>query len=101
MPGTQYAAVQRARHVAMLVRLFGRRPVGLWPSEGSVSDAMVPLVARAGFRWMATDQLILRRHLGVPLARDSNGHLEQPDRLYRPYSLTPTLACAFRDHALS
>ena len=30
-------------------RLFGRRPVGLWPSEGSVSDAMVPLVAAAGF----------------------------------------------------
>ena len=26
-------------------RLFGRRPVGMWPSEGSVSDAMVPLVA--------------------------------------------------------
>src|SRR5215204_402243 len=35
-------------------RLFGRRPAGVWPSEGSVSDAMVPLVAQAGFTWMAT-----------------------------------------------
>ena len=35
--------------------LFGRRPVGLWPSEGSVSDAMVPLVAQAGFAgWRPT-----------------------------------------------
>jgi len=95
------AAEQLERAVACHERLFGRRPVGLWPSEGSVSDAMVPLVARAGFRWMATDELILARTLGVTLARDSHGHLEQPDWLYRPYSLTPTLACAFRDHALS
>ena len=48
-------------------RLFGRRPVGLWPSEGSVSDAMVPLVAQAGFKWMATDELILARTLGIDL----------------------------------
>ena len=95
------AVEQLERAVACHQRLFGRRPVGLWPSEGSVSEAMVPLVARAGFRWMATDELILARTLGVTLARDSHGHLEQPDRLYRPYSLTPTLACAFRDHALS
>src|SRR4029077_11096355 len=95
------ASEQLERAAACHERLFGRRPVGLWPSEGSVSDAMVPLAARAGFRWMATDELILARTLGVTLARDSQGHLEQPDRLYRPYSLTPTLACAFRDHALS
>ena len=46
-------------------RLFGAAPTGLWPSEGSVSDAMVPLVARAGFKWMATDELILARTLGI------------------------------------
>ena len=36
-----------------------------WPSEGSVSDAMVPLVAAAGLPWMATDELILARTLGA------------------------------------
>jgi alpha-amylase/alpha-mannosidase (GH57 family) len=95
------AVEQLERAAACHERLFGRRPIGLWPSEGSVSDAIVPLVARAGFRWMATDELILARTVGVTLARDNHGHLEQPDRLYRPYALTPRLACAFRDHALS
>jgi alpha-amylase/alpha-mannosidase (GH57 family) len=98
------AIEQLDRAVACHERLFGRRPSGLWPSEGSVSDALIPLVADAGFAWMATDELILARTLGVPLARDSHGHLEQPERLYTPYALTTggaTLACAFRDHALS
>ena len=61
-------------------RLFGRRPVGLWPSEGSVSDAMVPLVAAAGFSWMATDELILARTLGIDLLARRPGHVEQPER---------------------
>src|SRR5690606_22171276 len=55
---------------------FGRRPEGLWPSEGSVSDAMIPLATRAGFHWMATDEAILSKTLGVGLSRDGYGHLE-------------------------
>jgi alpha-amylase/alpha-mannosidase (GH57 family) len=85
-------------------RLFGRRTTGLWPSEGSVSDAMIPLATRAGFTWMATDELILARTLGVVLARDHRGQLEHPERLYAPYEVTAgdaTIACVFRDHALS
>ncbi|MFN7914362.1 MAG: glycoside hydrolase family 57 protein [Vicinamibacterales bacterium] len=85
-------------------RLFGRRPVGLWPSEGSVSDAMVPLVARAGFRWMATDEMILANTLGTLFGRDGRGLVEQADRLYRPYLVSAggaEVACGFRDHALS
>jgi alpha-amylase/alpha-mannosidase (GH57 family) len=85
-------------------RLFGQRPVGLWPSEGSVSDAMVPLVERAGFRWMATDELILARTLGTTFTRDEGGVVNQPERLYQPYRLTANggeVRCAFRDHALS
>jgi alpha-amylase/alpha-mannosidase (GH57 family) len=90
--------------VALHERLFGMRPVGLWPSEGSVSDAMVPLVAQAGFRWMATDEDILARTLGQPFTRNADGHLDQPVGLYQPYALgrdAETVACAFRDHALS
>jgi hypothetical protein len=48
-------------------RLFGRRPAGVWPSEGSVSDAVVPLIARAGFKWMATDEMILANTLATIL----------------------------------
>src|ERR1700680_4966178 len=64
------AEEQLARAVACHERLFGRRPVGLWPSEGSVSDAMVTLAAKAGFSWMATDEQILGRSLGLTLTRD-------------------------------
>jgi alpha-amylase/alpha-mannosidase (GH57 family) len=85
-------------------RLFGRRPVGLWPSEGSVSEAVVPLAAQAGFTWMATDEAILARSLSTGLTRDGYGHLEQPEVLYRPYSVRAggrEVTCLFRDHVLS
>jgi alpha-amylase/alpha-mannosidase (GH57 family) len=99
------AADQLVRAVACHDRLFGARPVGLWPSEGSVSDAMVPLAAAAGFTWMATDELILARTLGITFTRDGRGVVEQPERLYTPYRVggdgTATITCAFRDHVLS
>ncbi|MGE3177933.1 MAG: glycoside hydrolase, partial [Vicinamibacterales bacterium] len=85
-------------------RLFGVRPTGLWPSEGSVSDAMVPLAAQAGFAWMATDELILARTLGTSFNRDSGGHVDQPQRLYTPYVVEAggtRIGCVFRDHSLS
>ena len=98
------AAEQIERASACHARLFGERPVGLWPSEGSVSDAMVPLVAAAGFRWMATDELILARTLGIAFSRDGLGQVDQPERLYTPYIVRAgdaKVACTFRDHVLS
>src|SRR5262249_46844286 len=77
-------------------QVFGRAPVGLWPSEGSVSEAVVPLAAAAGFTWMATDELILARTLGITFSRDGRGHLEQPERLYAPYIVkidSASIAC--------
>ncbi len=43
------ARAQLERAAADHERRFGVRPTGLWPSEGSVSEAMVPLAAGAGF----------------------------------------------------
>src|SRR5262249_30919047 len=68
------ATAQLADAVAYHERLFGCRPAGVWPSEGSVSDAMVPIVAKAGFTWIATDELILARTLGTTFSRDGGGH---------------------------
>jgi alpha-amylase/alpha-mannosidase (GH57 family) len=85
-------------------RLFGARPRGLWPSEGSVSEAMVPLVARAGFEWMATDEQVLALTLGTSFSRDGSGHSNQPRQLYTPWIVNTggaKVACGFRDHALS
>jgi alpha-amylase/alpha-mannosidase (GH57 family) len=98
------AAAQLARARDCHVRLFGREPSGLWPSEGSVSDAAAELAARAGFQWIATDEAILGRSIDRDFRRDGQGRLDNPEPLYRAYSLrteTAPLGCLFRDHALS
>jgi alpha-amylase/alpha-mannosidase (GH57 family) len=92
----QDASEQLRRAVALHQRLFGHAPTGLWPSEGSVSDAMVPLVADAGFAWMATDEEILARSLPRTFARDADLY-----RAYRVGTEPATVACGFRDHLLS
>ena len=98
------ATEQLSRALALHERLFGHRPVGLWPSEGSVSDAMVPLVASAGFQWMATDEEILAKSSGREFVRDRYGNVENPEALYRAYKVGregQQVACGFRDHTLS
>jgi alpha-amylase/alpha-mannosidase (GH57 family) len=98
------AVEQLTRAVTLHERLFGQKPHGLWPSEGSVSEEMVPLVSRAGFTWMATDEAILARSTGRAFTRDSAGNVEQPEDLYRPYRVGATdlsIACGFRDHTIS
>ena len=98
------ALAQLEQAAAYHERLFGRRPTGVWPSEGSVSDAVVPLISQAGFRWMATDEMILANTLGTTFSRDGRGVVEQAERLYRPYLVSAgggEVACGFRDHALS
>ena len=98
------AAEQLKRARQCHQRLFGHEPAGLWPSEGSVSDEAAELAAKAGFRWMATDEAILGRTIGRDFRRDEHGRLEQPDALYRPYAVrvgSHEIGCLFRDHALS
>jgi alpha-amylase/alpha-mannosidase (GH57 family) len=98
------AREQLSRATTFHEQCFGRRPRGLWPSEGSVSDAVVPLAVEAGFRWMATDEIILSRSIGQPLQRVGHDRLEQPEVLYRPYRVgvgQTGVTCLFRDHMLS
>lgn len=83
------------RAVELFGRTFGRPPQGLWPSEGAVSEAIVPAVAGAGFRWMATDEALLWKSWDGSAARAA---------LYRPYRVSAggaSLAVVFRDRILS
>jgi alpha-amylase/alpha-mannosidase (GH57 family) len=78
-----------------MARQFGAAPVGLWPSEGSVSDEVFAMASELGFEWAATDSGVLNRTLGwvVPV-----------EGLYRPYCWRQggkTLNAIFRDHFLS
>ncbi len=101
-PEDAFEQLSRARHCHM--RLFGHEPAGLWPSEGSVSNAVVELAAKAGFQWMATDEAILGRTLNREFRRDTQGRLDNPEPLYRSYSVragSSEIQCLFRDHSLS
>ena len=66
---------------------------------------MVPLVAAAGFQWMATDEVILARTLGIDvLAATPRATSSSPSGSTRRTSSRAggaQVACAFRDHALS
>ncbi len=83
---------------------FGCSPQGLWPSEESVSPAILPYVARQGFKWLCSDEGVLGNTLKHFFHRNEEGTLTEPELLYRPYRLsTPDgeLAIVFRDHRLS
>ena len=46
-------------------KVFGVRPQGVWPSEGSVSEEVLAIAQELGVKWMATDEGVLGRSLGV------------------------------------
>ena len=94
--------LRRAR--AYHERVFGQKPAGLWPSEGSVSDQALAIAAEEGFRWFGTDEGVLGRTLNVGFFRDASGLAANADRLYRPWRLRPDgkeIVGLFRDHHIS
>lgn len=104
------AAEQIRRAIDYHEDVFGERPKGMWPSEGAVSQALVDLLGSTnGLRWIASDEGVLARSLGVDIGRDNMGHVTNPQVLYQPYLLTqaerrpdqPSLAIIFRDRILS
>jgi alpha-amylase/alpha-mannosidase (GH57 family) len=90
------AREQIARALEKCEAVFGRRPQGMWPAEGAVSEEAVQLMAEAGIRWTASDSAVLIHSL-PPEARREGAH-------WRPYRFTRdgrTIALFFRDHELS
>jgi len=94
--------LQRAREYHEHV--FGVKPAGLWPSEGSVSDQALTIAAEEGFEWFGTDEGVLGRTLNVGFFRDSSGLPANADRLFKPWRVqlgAKTITGLFRDHHLS
>jgi alpha-amylase/alpha-mannosidase (GH57 family) len=96
----QDAAAQLTSGQHKVMELLGRKADGLWPSEGSVSSETVQLAASSGFRWMATDEAILEKSLGLALREQGGGSML---KAYRPYLLEGTggPCIFFRDRILS
>src|SRR3954447_23747082 len=83
---------------------FGEKPRGMWPSEGSVCQQMLPLLAKYGIEWIATDEEILGCSTHGKVGRDSRGHVRHPELLYRAWKVTEAghdLGIVFRDHSMS
>jgi len=90
--------------VALHEKLFGRKPRGMWPSEGSVSADILPAIIEAGIQWIATDEGILSRSLDGAIHRDGQKRINRPDLLYRPWRWEhqgQSLQLIFRDLGLS
>lgn len=101
---TADAKVHIERGLALHKRLFGAPPVGMWPSEGSVSQDMIPVVSQAGIEWIATDEEILAHSTNGWISRDSQGYIRHAEMLYRPWRVEEQgcqLQVVFRDHGLS
>ena len=87
-------------------RSFGTRPVGMWPSEGSVSDEVLRIAAGLGVQWMATDEGVLGRSLNHEMSRDPEGFLDHgsAEKLYNIYRWErdgQSMNMVFRDHRIS
>ncbi len=83
------------RGIQVFEEHFGHKPVGCWPSEGSLSEATVELLGEHGFQWAATGEMVLRNSLNKAGINDIGC-------IHRAYQLKEApLNCFFRDDGLS
>lgn len=79
----------------LMEQALGRRPVGMWPSEGSVAPEIVPILLDAGVRWIGTDEdNLFKRVRGM----------RRDEALFHPWKTQDHgrwLNLFFRDHGLS
>ena len=93
------AEAQLQRAVEFHRATFGRAPVGLWPSEGSVCPELIPMLPKVGLRWLATDEGILARSLAA-----AQQPWERHRDLYQPYQIgseNQDVTILFRDREIS
>ncbi len=100
------AREQLRRGLDLHQQVFAVRPVGVWPSEGSVSEEVFAIAQKLGVNWMATDEGVLGRSLGINFARDGEGRLspQNAEKLYTVHrfeSSSTAMHLIFRDHTIS
>ncbi|MHB1606071.1 MAG: glycoside hydrolase family 57 protein [Leptospirales bacterium] len=76
--------------------VWGRRPVGVWPSEGSVCPELLKVAGSIGIQWMATDEEILRHSRPADSWRELS-----PYHIYSIDGLSDSPRIVFRDRGLS
>jgi alpha-amylase/alpha-mannosidase (GH57 family) len=94
--------VQLNNALELMEKTFGHRPRGIWPSEGSLSEEVIFILAQMGIAWTASDEHVLSRSLPHELERNSRFEIKTPEALYKPYRLAGNpVRIFFRDQLLS
>ena len=71
--------VHLKKAIKLYKKVFGSRPIGMWPSEGSVSPEIIPMLKKSGIKWIATDEgILLESFRGQGISRD--------DLVYRTFT---------------
>jgi alpha-amylase/alpha-mannosidase (GH57 family) len=101
LPETRFAYPEDARAqveraVDYYSNIFAQTPRGMWPSEGSVSEAIVPILAAFDLKYMAADDGVLAKTLGK-----SALNFDEKYRMYNVEKGGRRIAVIFRDHKLS
>jgi alpha-amylase/alpha-mannosidase (GH57 family) len=97
---SRFRYLEDARHQLQTAReymrcKFGSAPVGMWPSEGSVSDEALAIAAEVGFEWAASDNGVLAR----TLHKTAGAELTYQSYLWQQGERQ--MRMIFRDHFLS
>src|SRR5580658_1763485 len=100
------AREQILRGLDLHQQVFGIRPKGMWPSEGSVSEEAIAIAHSLGIEWMATDEGVLGRSIGASFNRDGTGRLpaDRAEKLYNIHRYengSVAMNLVFRDHTIS
>lgn len=89
------AARQIEMSQLLFEKLFGRPMQGMWPSEGSISAETAEIAQKAGIKWIASDEEVLRCSL------EKAGVMTDRNVAHFVYKFGPGLRMFFRDHGLS
>lgn len=97
----QDAHKQLVDGITYIERVFGKKPVGVWPSEGSLSEDVITLLISIGVKYVLTDEDILRKSL--ELSHGERGTFS-PRKLYSVHQMYrggKQISLFFRDKKLS
>ena len=90
--------VQLEKALSLHRSVFGELPEGLWPPEGAVCPEMIPMIRKAGLKWMVSDEEVLEHSIPEDAARNRS------EVLYKPYRVVHDGEAAdmlFRDRELA
>jgi alpha-amylase/alpha-mannosidase (GH57 family) len=98
--GRERAQWHLQRGLATFERHFGLRPLGCWPSEGSISEPTLQLLQQNGMRWVASGETVLRN--SIERSRAEAGFEPPRDNLHHVYRCADgSIDCFFRADELS